>query len=351
MTGANGHSQGAPPPGDGGAPSREPVLTVRDVWLEYLLQESTIPALRGVSLDLYPGEILTLVGESAGGKTSVAHTILGLLPGNANLRGEVRYRGELLTGGDDERLRSLRGNEIAMIFQGAHAALTPSMTIGEQMAEMFRIHRHLGAEEARAAGREALRAVLSDADRVVDAYPFQISGGMAQRVMIAMATALEPSVIIADEPTANLDPAVRMETLQQLEDLRDQGAAVLVITHDFGVVARVADRVGVMYAGEIIEEADVRTIFRKPRHPYTFGLLESLPGLTRDGRLQPMRGQPPDLADLPPECPFLPRCSKATSACRTEPAPRLSPAPDSVATHRVACFNPIAIDRRPDPES
>jgi oligopeptide/dipeptide ABC transporter ATP-binding protein len=328
--------------------ARDPVLTVRDLQLEYALQEASIPALRGVSLDLHSGEVMTLVGESAGGKTSVAHAILGLLPGNATLAGEIRYRGDLLNGDDHERLRSVRGSEIAMIFQGAHSALTPSMTIGEQLAEIFRTHRHLSPEAAHAAGLEALRTSLSDAERVVDAYPFQISGGMAQRVMIAMATALEPSVIIADEPTANLDPAVRMETLQRLEELRDGGAAVLVITHDFGVVARIADRVGVMYAGEIIEEADVRTIFRRPRHPYTYGLLESLPGIHRRGRLQPMRGQPPDLATLPPECPFLPRCSKATNTCRQDPAPRLMAAPASTRNHRVACYNPMAIDRRPE---
>jgi oligopeptide/dipeptide ABC transporter ATP-binding protein len=324
---------------------RKAVLTVRDLRVEYRTQEAGVPALRGISLDLFPGEILALVGESGAGKTSVAHAILGLLPGNASMSGDIRYRGRVLDAMSDEEIRHLRGAEIAMIFQDAQSSLTPSMTIGDQVAEIFRAHRHMDPKEARRAGLEALRRTLPDVDRVADAYPFQISGGMAQRVMISMATALDPRVIIADEPTANLDPAVRMETLQQLEDLRNDGTAVLVITHDFGVVARIADRVGVMYAGQIIEEADVRTIFRRPRHPYTAGLLDSIPGIQRRERLVPMRGNPPDMANLPPECPYLPRCTKAINTCRQEPAPALVAVEDSVEGHRVACFNPMAVDR------
>jgi oligopeptide/dipeptide ABC transporter ATP-binding protein len=330
--------------------AREPLISVRGLHASYRSEESTIPAVRDVSLDLFPGEILALVGESAAGKSTVAHAILGLLPSNAAVEGDVRYLGRSLLTLPSEEFRQLRGREIAMIFQDAHASLTPTMTIGAQMAELYRAHRHVDEREAWQAGLEMLGEVLPDPERIADAYPFQISGGMAQRVMVAMATALGPRVIIADEPTANLDPAVRVETLQRLEALRDGGAAVLVITHDFGVVARVADRVGVMYAGQIIEEADAVTIFRRPRHPYTYGLLQSLPSIQGRGRLQPMRGQPPDLATLGEECPFLPRCAKGTNQCRVDPAPHLVPVEGSVLGHRVACFNPMVVDRADEQE-
>ncbi len=322
-----------------------PVVAVEGLHVTYHTEDDPIPAVRGVSLSLHAGEILALVGESASGKSTVGHSILGLLPGSATSTGEVLFRGRSIAQMDTEELRHVRGQEIAVIFQDALSALTPTMRIGEQVAEPFRVHRGMSTTEAHRAAREALGRVLHDVDRVFDAYPFQLSGGMAQRVMIAMATSLEPSVIIADEPTANLDPAVRQETLEQLEALRDGGAAVLLITHDFGVVARLADRVGVMYAGALVEEADVRTTFRSPKHPYTFGLLGSLPSLT-GGRLTPMRGNPPDLATLPSECAFLPRCNKAIGRCRTEDAPGLMQVEDSVPGHRAACFNPMAVPLR-----
>lgn len=322
-----------------------PVLAVDDLHVTYQTDEEPIPAVRGVSLTLHAGEIMALVGESASGKSTVGHSILGLLPGSATHSGEVRFRGASIASMATEDLRRVRGREISVIFQDALSALTPTMRIGEQMSEPFRIHLGMDRKEAAEAARAALSEVMSDVDRVVDAYPFQLSGGMAQRVMIAMATSLRPSVVIADEPTANLDPAVRQETLMQLERLRDGGAAILLITHDFGVVARLADRVGVMYAGRVVEDADVRTIFRAPKHPYTFGLLSSLPSLS-GGRLTPMRGNPPDLATLPPECPFLPRCNKAVGRCRTEPAPALMQVEDSVPGHRAACFNPMAVPLR-----
>lgn len=329
----------------GAAASTSAVVEVRGLHVTYRSDDARIPAARGVDLDVRAGEILALVGESACGKSTVGHAILDLLPPSADTSGSIRFDGRSLLDLSEDELRRLRGQEIGAVFQDAQAALTPTMTIGEQMAEPFRTHRGMGLEEARAAARRALAKVLSDPDRVMDTYPFQLSGGMAQRVMIAMATALEPRVVIADEPTANLDPAVRQETLEWLEALREGGAAIMVITHDFGVVARLADRVAVMYAGKIVETADVRTIFKKPRHPYTFGLLQSLPSLAGRGRLTPMPGQPPDLATLPPECPFLPRCNKAISTCRTEPAPPLFPM-DGDPDHVAACFNPIVVALR-----
>lgn len=322
-----------------------PLLSVRHLNATYRVGDGIVPAVRDVSFDLRAGEVLALVGESAAGKTSVAHAILGLLPAQATVEGEVRLRGEILEG---DELRRARGEEISVIFQDALASLTPTLTVGEQVAEMFRVHRGLDPREAAAAAIEALRTVLPDAQRVAESYPFQISGGMAQRVMITMATALAPAMIIADEATASLDPGVRLETLSRLEALRDQGTAILLITHDFGVVARLADRVAVMYAGAIVETADVRTVFRRPRHPYTFGLLESIPSLERRGPITSMRGQPPNLATLGPECPFLARCPKATSQCRIDHAPVLTAADTGVAGHEVACYNPVVVDRRPD---
>ncbi|RLT37754.1 MAG: ABC transporter ATP-binding protein [Chloroflexi bacterium] len=323
-----------------------PLLAIRGLSATYRTGDGILPAVRDVNFDLHAGEVLALVGESAAGKTTVAQAILGLLPQQAIIEGDVRYRGASLQEMSAEELRHVRGEEIAIIFQNALASLTPTLAIGDQLAEVYRAHRGMDQHAAREAAMAVLRTVLPDPERIADAYPFQLSGGMAQRVMIAMATALHPSVIIADEPTSSLDPAVRIETLDKLEALRNEGAGVLLITHDFGVVARLADRVAVMYAGTVVEMGDVRTIFRRPRHPYTFGLLQSLPSIARRGQLVSMRGQPPDLATIGPECPFLPRCSKAISRCRVEDAPRLEPADTGVPDHSVACFNPMSIDRQ-----
>ncbi len=332
---------------------RTPILSVRDLRAAYRGGDGMIPAVRGVSFDLYPGEVLALVGESASGKSSVAHATLGLLPSNAEVSGSIMYEGRSLLDLKGDERRQVRGGEIAMIFQDAMAGLTPTLRIGEQITELFLAHERLDAKAARAAAIEALRPLLPDAERIVDAYPFQLSGGMAQRVMVAMATALRPKIVIADEPTANLDPAVRLETLNWLEKMRDRGTAVLLITHDFGVVARLADRVVVMYGGVVAEEADVFTIFRRPRHPYTYGLLSSLPSVMSGARLTPMRGNPPDLATLGEECAFLERCPKAISQCRTLPSPPLvapeaTPGSDVPVApdHRVACFNPMVVDLR-----
>lgn len=330
---------------------------MRGLSASYRTPNGVIPAVRDVSFDLQRGETLALVGESAAGKSSIGLALLGLLPPNASVvSGEALFRGEPLLGATPQRLRELRGAAISMIFQDAQSALTPTISVGDQVAEVYAAHLRLSKKEARERAVSRLREVLPDADRVAKAYPFQLSGGMAQRVMIAMATALSPQVIIADEPTASLDPSVRQETLAALERLRDeQGVGVLLITHDFGVVARLADRVAVMYAGELVEVSDVRTAFRAPRHPYTFGLLSSLPAFAAErGQLVPMPGQPPDLSALPPGCPFLPRCAKVTLRCRGDAAPALAPYAGSESEadtaeepdHLVACYNPIAVALR-----
>jgi oligopeptide/dipeptide ABC transporter ATP-binding protein len=327
---------------------REPIVSVAHLSAHYRTEDEIVAAVRDVSFALYPGEVLAMVGESGAGKSTVAHAMLGLLPGSATITaGDVRYRGRRLLELSPEALRSVRGAEIAMIFQDALAALTPTLRIGEQLAELFEAHRRLSRAEAHAAAVRVLDSMFPDGDRIADAFPFQLSGGMAQRVMVALATALEPAVVIADEPTANLDPGVRMEMLQRLEELRDNhGVAILLITHDFGVVARLADRVAVMYAGEIVETADVRTIFRSPKHPYTYGLLQSLPSIQSSERLVMMPGNPPELSALPPECPFLPRCRKAITQCRIEPAPALVQLEQTVAGHLVACYNPMVVPLR-----
>lgn len=329
-------------------PAGSLLLSVAHLTAHYRTEDETVAAVRDVSLELHSGEVLAIVGESGAGKSTVAHAILGLLPGSASVTdGEVVYRGRRLLELTSEELRTVRGAEIAMIFQDALAALTPTLRIGEQLAELFQAHRQMGQREAAAEAVRVLSGIFPDGDRIADAFPFQLSGGMAQRVMVALATALEPDVVIADEPTANLDPGVRMEMLQRLEGLRDEhGVGILLITHDFGVVARLADRVAVMYAGEIVETADVRTVFRSPKHPYTFGLLQSLPSIHSAERLVMMPGNPPELSALPPECPFLPRCRKAISQCRIEPAPRLLQLEATAAGHLVACYNPMAIALR-----
>ena len=335
---------GSSPPSPGTS-ADGPLIAVRHLSATYRGSTGPIPAVRDVSFDLHAGEVLALVGESAAGKTTVAHALLRLLPLGASMSGDVRYRGASLGAMSAEDLRHVRGEEIAMIFQNGLAALTPTITIGDQLAEVFRAHRGLGPEAARAAGVRALAEALPNAEQVAAAYPFQLSGGMAQRVMFAMATVLQPAVVIADEPASALDAGVRLDLMQRIEAMRDAGTAVLLITHDFGVVARLADRVAVMYAGAVVESGDARTIFRRPRHPYTLGLLQSLPSIVGGGRLVPMRGQPPDLATLGDECPFLPRCPKAVSRCRVDAAPGLAIADTGVAGHEVACYNPVAVDR------
>jgi peptide/nickel transport system ATP-binding protein len=323
-----------------------PLISVRDLRVTYKTNGLPVPAARGISFDVRPGEVLTLVGESASGKSTIAHAILGLLPDNATVSGDMYYRGRSIPDMTAAELRRLRGTEIGIIFQDGRASLTPTMRIGEQIAESFREHRGMAMEESLDAAVEVLARVFSDPRRIADAYVFQISGGMAQRVMIAMATALKPSVIIADEPTANLDPAVRHEMLTAIEEMRDSGTGILAITHDFGVVARLADRVGVMYAGVLVETADVRTTFRTPKHPYTFGLLGSIPTLAPRGRLVAMRGNPPDLSTLTDECAFLPRCNKATGECRTAGEPALTVVEGSSEGHLARCYNQMAVPFR-----
>jgi oligopeptide/dipeptide ABC transporter ATP-binding protein len=324
----------------------EPILSVRDLSAAFFTKEGVVRAVNDVSFDLEPGRVLAVVGESGCGKSTLALALLRLLPFPGKITGgQVVFEGQSLLSLDEEDLRRIRGRRISMIFQDPVSGLNPVLPIGKQVEEILTSHLNIPKKERRQRTVEVLRHVgLADAERIVNSYPFHLSGGMCQRVMIAMATALNPSVVIADEPTSALDVTVQAQILNELDTLRAQrGTAIILITHDLGVVAQMADDVAVMYAGRFIEVGAVRQIFKEPRHPYTWALLNTLPRLDRGG-LQPLHsipGAPPSMVDLAPECAFLPRCVKAISRCRTEAAP---PLVTVAAGQLAACYNPVFHD-------
>ncbi len=318
-----------------------PLLAVEDLQVSFRTPDGVVQAVRGVSFDVRPGQTLAIVGESGSGKSVATQTIAGLTRG-ADVSGQALFDGkDLLTMGGEE-LRQLRGARIGMVFQDSQSSLHPYYRVGWQIAEVIRAHRPVSRTEARRQTVELLHRVgIPHAEGRVDDYPHQFSGGMRQRAMIAMATALGPDLLIADEPTTALDVTVQAQVLQVLADLqRDAGTAVILITHDLGVVAGVADEIVVMYAGSVMERADRRTLFYRYHHPYTEGLLRSLPA---DGgvrtRLRPIRGTPPSLIRLPTGCPFHPRCPYAFDRCRAE-VPPLRPVQGDLA-HRSACWLPL----------
>jgi oligopeptide transport system ATP-binding protein len=322
-----------------------PLLEVHNLSTYFFTREGVVKAVNRVSFSLLPGQTLGLVGESGAGKSVTALSLLRLVPYPGRIvGGAVVYQGRNLLEVSEEEMRRLRGKEIAIVFQNPHAALNPVLPVGVQVEEVLQAHLRLPRREARRRVEDLLRNMgLSDPERVAAQYPFQLSGGMAQRVMLAMALALHPKVLIADEPTSNLDVTLQADILHRLHTLQqEQGVAILLITHNMGVVARVAHRVAVMYAGTIVEEGPVLSILRDPLHPYTWGLFQAIPRLDRPDRpLRPLRGTPPNLVDLPDQCPFLPRCPKATVVCRTNPSPPLQPVDGD---HWVACYNRIRHD-------
>jgi oligopeptide/dipeptide ABC transporter ATP-binding protein len=323
------------------SPVGEPILEVDDLRVSFITEGGVVEAVRGVSFTLSRGEVLGVVGESGCGKSVTAMSLTGLNKTDPNARfgGSVRFRGrELLTLGERE-LRRVRGAEIAMVFQDPMTSLNPVHRVGSLIAETLRAHLSISRAAADARAVELLREVgIPEPERRARDYPHQFSGGMRQRVMIAMALACEPAVLIADEPTTALDVTIQAQILRLIERMREtRGAAVVLITHDLGIVARLADRVAVMYAGRIVEQGTVRDLFQRPQHPYTWGLLESIPRIDRERieRLHSIAGQPPSLIDLGEGCAFRARCALAFARCvETPPLEHRSGAAD----HLDACW-------------
>jgi oligopeptide/dipeptide ABC transporter ATP-binding protein len=311
----------------------EPVLQVRDLRVTFGTLAGPAPAVRGVDLDVMPGETLAVVGESGSGKSVTMLSIMGLVRG-ARVTGSAVFAGTELVGLEPATMRTIRGSKVSMIFQDPMTSLNPVLTIGRQLALVMRAHQaDMSKAAARARAVELLeRVAISQPARRVDAYPHELSGGMRQRVMIAMAIANGPQVLIADEPTTALDVTVQAQIMELLDELRrESGLALVLITHDLGVVAGSADRVAVMYAGRIVETGAVGPLFATPSHPYTRGLLDCLPRLDVRHDVQvSIPGLPASPLNLPPGCPFAPRCSHALPAC-TEAEPVLTPHGDTLA--------------------
>jgi oligopeptide transport system ATP-binding protein len=304
------------------------LLEVQNLYVEFHTADGVAKAINGVDLHLDEGETLAILGESGSGKSVTAQAVMGILdmPPASIPDGRILYRGrDLLTLKPAER-RRIRGPEISMIFQDALSALNPVFPVGWQIAEMFRVHRGMNRSDAKAQAIRLMERVrIPAAKQRVNAYPHQFSGGMRQRIMIAMAISLDPAVLIADEPTTALDVTVQAQVMDLLAELRDERKmGLILITHDLGVVADIADRIAVMYAGSIAEGADVLDLYRNPGHPYTEGLLESIPRLDMKGQeLYAIKGLPPNLLRMPTGCPFHPRCPRVQDICRSdEPALR-----------------------------
>jgi len=329
------------------------LLHVDQLQVEFRTRDGVAKAINGVSFELHEGETLAILGESGSGKSVTAQAIMGILdsPPGFITGGEVRYCGQdILKLSEDER-RRVRGPEISMVFQDALSALNPVFSVGWQIAEMFRKHRGMNKSDAQAqAIRLMQRVQIPGAAQRVKAYPHQFSGGMRQRIMIAMAIALDPAVLIADEPTTALDVTVQAQIMQLLKDLQEERKmGLILITHDLGVVADVADRIAVMYAGRIVEQADAFELYAQPAHPYTKGLLDSIPRLDQKGEtLSAIGGLPPNLMHIPPGCPFNPRCHYAQDICRVDPPPPLR----GVARHRLAAchFSELLLAHSPELE-
>lgn len=301
-----------------------PLLSVSDLRVSFATEDGTVHAVDGVSFEVAPGEVVAVVGESGCGKSVTAQTLIGLTRApNATITGSVTFKGADLTAMSDKDFRSVRGEHLAMVFQDPMTSLNPVYRVGQQIAEMIRAHRDVSKAEALSHAVKLLRSVgIPNPERRVRDYPHEFSGGMRQRVMIAMALALEPEVLIADEPTTALDVTIQAQILRLIDDLnRTRNLAVVLITHDLGVVAELADRVVVMYAGQVVEDGSLDEIFYNPQHPYTWGLLGSIARLDEPGpeKLPQIPGQPPSLLNPPAGCRFAPRCTHAVEKCSEPP--------------------------------
>lgn len=322
--------------------SKKPLLEVKSLKTYFYTDDGIVQAVDGVDFEVYPGEILGLVGESGCGKSVTSFSIIGLIDSPGKVEdGEILFDGVDLLDLPENEMIHVRGNRISMIFQQPQTALNPVFRVGDQISEVLSIHQDFGKEAGVKRAIEMLKLVgIPDAERRINSYPHELSGGMAQRVMIAMALATLPELLIADEPTTALDVTIQAQILDLMRKLReDMGTAIILITHDLGVVAEMCDRVAVMYAGEIVEQTDVGTLFDESLHPYTKGLIESIPVLGRlKDRLEVIPGSVPNLVDLPPGCRFAPRCipraEHGLNIC-TETKPDLI---DFKPGHKVRCW-------------
>ncbi len=317
----------------------EPLLSVRNLKTYFYTEEGVMPSVDGVDFDLAPGETLAIVGESGCGKSVTSLSIMGLVqtPPGKIVDGEILYQGQNLLKKSKKEMRAIRGNEISMIFQEPMTSLNPVFTVGRQIMESFRIHQHLDKKAAREKTIEMIRLVgIPAPEKVVDEYPHELSGGMRQRIMIAMALACSPRILIADEPTTALDVTIQAQIMHLLRHLKDEtGTSIILITHDLGVVAQIAQNAMVMYAGQAVEYAPVKSIYKEPLHPYTQGLLKSIPKLNESvNSLYSIKGMVPSPKDYPKGCRFCPRCDCAKAVCQ-EKQPPLMEMPDG---RKVRCW-------------
>ncbi len=316
--------------------ARAPLLEVDDLEVTFLTRQGSVRAVRGVSFTVAAGERVGIVGESGSGKTASALAITGLLAPTARVAGRVRFQGRDIGGADSRERRALRGRHVGTIFQDPLSSLNPALTVGRQITETLRFHLRLGKPAARERALELLHQVgIPDPVRNFDEYPHRFSGGMRQRAMIAMALSCEPELVVADEPTTALDVTIQAQILELLVGLCDErDTALLIITHDLGVLAGLAQRILVMYGGQVVEEAAVDDLYYRPAHPYTWAMLGSIVDPARPGRPAPIAGEPPSALALPAGCVFAPRCPHARRPCRTD-----APALEGVAEdgHRCAC--------------
>ena len=325
-------------------PDTDALLSIRDLHVTFGSGDRTVNAVNGISYDVAPGETLGIVGESGSGKSVSSLAIMRLLPKpSSRVRASsIAFEGEELLHLSDEHMRRIRGDRMAMIFQDPMTSLNPVLSIERQLTEVLETHRKLKRRGAIDRAVELLELVgIPAARRRLNDYPHQFSGGMRQRVMIAMSLACDPQLLIADEPTTALDVTIQAQILDLMSHaVAERGTALILITHDLGVVAGMARRINVMYAGHIVEQAETGELYGRPRHPYTVGLLQSIPRLDEDrGALIPIQGQPPDLSRDIPGCPFAPRCFNAQERC-TQEMPPLAQAPDAPAGHLTACWYP-----------
>ncbi|MCL4292912.1 MAG: ABC transporter ATP-binding protein [Acidimicrobiia bacterium] len=352
---ASGGEEHATGGADGPAPGGGAVLSVRDLTVEFPTDDGVVHAVSGVSFDVRAGEVLGVVGESGSGKSVTSMAILGLLPRSARIRGQVFLDGDELLGKKERQMRPLRGRRIAMVFQDALAALNPVYRVGDQIAEAITSHASVGRRELRERVVDLLDVVgIPNPATRADQFPHEYSGGMRQRAMIAMAIANDPAVLIADEPTTALDVTIQAQVLEVMGRVQERTrTAIVLITHDLGIVAGIADRVMVMYAGRQAEIGSVEQIFYEPRHPYTLGLLASLPRIDRSGegaRLYRIEGQPPSLLRPPAGCAYHPRCAfaRVPGPCDEE-LPLLHPVDAADPAHRAAChFSGDLVGLTPD---